>query len=98
MDCSIRRAAACAKEAAERGDLYTATGVRTNVLPHVHIIEDNPDERAEAISRARAIVLATLHYDDPKIVSEASEAILGSMKGLAAAAIEEKDLMQTRGW
>ena len=61
-------------------------------------IEDNAAERAEAISRARAIVLATLHYDDPKIVSEASEAIIGSMKGLAAAAIEEKDLMQTRGW
>ncbi|WP_158789099.1 pyridoxal 5'-phosphate synthase lyase subunit PdxS [Granulicella sp. L46] len=61
-------------------------------------IEDNANERAEAISRARAIVLATLHYDDPKIVSEASEAIIGSMKGLAAAAIEEKDLMQTRGW
>jgi pyridoxal 5'-phosphate synthase pdxS subunit len=61
-------------------------------------IEDNADERAEAISRARAIVLATLHYDDPKIVSEASEAVIGSMKGLAAAAIEEKDLMQTRGW
>jgi pyridoxal 5'-phosphate synthase pdxS subunit len=61
-------------------------------------IEDNATERAEAISRARAIVLATLHYDDPKIVSEASEAVIGSMKGLAAAAIEEKDLMQTRGW
>ena len=61
-------------------------------------IEDNADERAEAISRARAIVLATLHYDDPKIVAEASEAIIGSMKGLAAAGIEEKDLMQTRGW
>jgi pyridoxal 5'-phosphate synthase pdxS subunit len=61
-------------------------------------IEDNADERAEAISRARAIVLATLHYDDPKIVSEASEAVIGSMKGLAAAAIEDKDLMQTRGW
>jgi pyridoxal 5'-phosphate synthase pdxS subunit len=61
-------------------------------------IEDNAEERAEAISRARAIVLATLHYDDPKIVCEASEAVIGSMKGLAAAAIEEKDLMQTRGW
>jgi pyridoxal 5'-phosphate synthase pdxS subunit len=61
-------------------------------------IEDNAAERAEAISRARAIVLATLHYDDPQIVSEASEAVIGSMKGLAAAAIEEKDLMQTRGW
>ena len=61
-------------------------------------VEDNAEERAEAVSRARAIVLATLHYDDPKIVAEASEAVIGSMKGLAAAAIEEKDLMQTRGW
>jgi pyridoxal 5'-phosphate synthase pdxS subunit len=58
----------------------------------------NPEERAEAVSRARAIVLATLHYNDPKIVAEASEAVVGSMKGLAAAAIEEKNLMQTRGW
>jgi pyridoxal 5'-phosphate synthase pdxS subunit len=57
-----------------------------------------PDERAEAVSRAKAIVLATLHFNDPKIVAEASEAVLGSMKGLAAAAIEEKNLMQNRGW
>jgi len=58
----------------------------------------HPEEHAEAVSRAKAIVLATLHYNDPKIVAEASEAVLGSMKGLAAAAIEQKDLMQTRGW
>jgi pyridoxal 5'-phosphate synthase pdxS subunit len=61
-------------------------------------IEGHSGDRAEAISRARAIVLATLHYDDPKIVAEASEAVIGSMKGLAAAAIEQQDLMQTRGW
>jgi pyridoxal 5'-phosphate synthase pdxS subunit len=58
----------------------------------------NPEERAEAVSRAKAIVLATLHFNDAKIVAEASEAITGTMKGLAAAAIEEKDRMQTRGW
>ncbi len=58
----------------------------------------NPDEHAEAVSRAKAIVLATLHFNDPSIVAEASEAVLGSMKGLAAAAIEEKNRMQTRGW
>jgi pyridoxal 5'-phosphate synthase pdxS subunit len=61
-------------------------------------VENNPLEREEAVSRARAIVLATTHFNDPKIVAEASEAVIGSMKGLAAAAIEEKDLMQTRGW
>ncbi len=58
----------------------------------------NPEEHAEAVSRAKAIVLATLHFNDPKIVAEASEAVLGSMKGLAAAAIEESQRMQTRGW
>jgi pyridoxal 5'-phosphate synthase pdxS subunit len=58
----------------------------------------NPEERDEAISRAKAIVLAATHFDDAKIVAEASEAVIGSMKGLAAAAIEEKNLMQTRGW
>jgi len=61
-------------------------------------VENNPLEREEAVSRARAIVLATTHFNDPKIVAEASEAVTGTMKGLAAAAIEEQDLMQTRGW
>ena len=56
------------------------------------------EERAEAVSRAKAIVLATLHFDDPKIVAEASEAVTGTMKGLAAAAIEESQRMQNRGW
>jgi pyridoxal 5'-phosphate synthase pdxS subunit len=60
-------------------------------------VENNPAERAEAVSRARAIVIATTHFNDPKIVAEASEAVIGSMKGLAAAAIEEQNLMQMRG-
>jgi pyridoxal 5'-phosphate synthase pdxS subunit len=60
-------------------------------------VEHDPAERAEAVSRARAIVLATTHYNDPKIVSEASEQVTGTMKGLAVAAIEESQLLQTRG-
>ncbi|MDE1161843.1 MAG: pyridoxal 5'-phosphate synthase lyase subunit PdxS [Acidobacteriaceae bacterium] len=55
-------------------------------------------EREEAISRARAIVIAATHFSDAKIVADASEQVKGHMKGLAAAAIEEKDRMQTRGW
>jgi pyridoxal 5'-phosphate synthase pdxS subunit len=58
----------------------------------------NPEERAEAVSRAKAIVIATTHFADAKIVADASESVTGTMKGLAAAAIEEKDLLQTRGW
>jgi pyridoxal 5'-phosphate synthase pdxS subunit len=55
-------------------------------------------EREEAESRATAIVQATTHYQDPKILAEVSEQVKGAMKGLAVAAIEEKDLLQTRGW
>src|ERR1700746_1442552 len=61
-------------------------------------VENGPKERAEAVSRAKAIVIATTHYNDPKIVAEASEQVTGTMKGLAAAAIEESQLLQTRGW
>ena len=59
---------------------------------------NNREERAEAESRARAIVIATTHYNDPKVLAEAAEQVTGSMKGLAVAAIEEKELLQTRGW
>jgi pyridoxal 5'-phosphate synthase pdxS subunit len=58
----------------------------------------NPDERAEAVSRAKAIVIATTHFNDPKVLAEVSEQVTGTMKGLAAAALEEKELLQTRGW
>ncbi|MGH9596310.1 MAG: pyridoxal 5'-phosphate synthase lyase subunit PdxS [Edaphobacter sp.] len=61
-------------------------------------VENDPKEREEAVSRARAIVIATTHFNDPKIVAEASESVTGTMKGLAAATIEESQLMQTRGW
>ncbi len=61
-------------------------------------VENDQKEREEAVSRARAIVIATTHFNDPKIVAEASESVTGTMKGLAAAAIEESQLMQTRGW
>ncbi len=58
----------------------------------------NPKEREEAESRAKAIVIATTHYDDPKILAEVSEQVTGSMKGLAIAGLEESQLLQTRGW
>jgi pyridoxal 5'-phosphate synthase pdxS subunit len=57
-----------------------------------------PDERAEAESRAKAIVLAATHFDDPAILAEASESCLGAMKGLAVGNIQEADMMQNRGW
>src|ERR1700746_1823563 len=48
--------------------------------------------------RARAIVKATTHYKDPKAVLEASEELGEAMKGLDIRQMEEKDLLQSRGW
>jgi pyridoxal 5'-phosphate synthase pdxS subunit len=58
----------------------------------------NPEEREEAESRAKAIVIATAHYNDPKILAEVSEQMTGAMHGLAIAGLEEGELLQTRGW
>jgi len=43
-------------------------------------------------------VKATTHYQDAKIVLEACEELGEAMKGLDVRDIEEKDLLQTRGW
>jgi pyridoxal 5'-phosphate synthase pdxS subunit len=48
--------------------------------------------------RARAIVKATTHFKDPQAVLEASEELGEAMKGLDIRQLEEKDLLQTRGW
>ncbi len=37
----------------------------------------NPKEREEAESRAKAIVIATAHYNDPKVLAEVSEQMTG---------------------
>ncbi|HXW91229.1 MAG TPA: pyridoxal 5'-phosphate synthase lyase subunit PdxS [Terriglobales bacterium] len=52
----------------------------------------------EAGQRARAIVQAATHYNDPKVLLEVSEHLAGAMKGLAVAALEETQMLQTRGW
>jgi len=52
----------------------------------------------EAERRARAIVRATTHYNDPKVLLEASQDVPSSMKGLAVSAMDEAQMLQTRGW
>jgi pyridoxal 5'-phosphate synthase pdxS subunit len=52
----------------------------------------------EAARRARAIVQAATHYQDPKVLLEVSEDLAGAMKGLAVAALDESQMLQTRGW
>jgi pyridoxal 5'-phosphate synthase pdxS subunit len=58
----------------------------------------DPGERQDAELRAKSIVTATTHFNDPKIVLEASTQAKSAMKGLAVAALEESQLLQTRGW
>ena len=48
--------------------------------------------------RAKAIVRAVTHYNDPAVLLECSEQLGEAMRGLDIARLEEKDLMQTRGW
>ena len=55
-----------------------------------------PPEEAER--RARAIVRAATHFNDPKVLLEVSADLTGAMKGLAVSAMEEANMMQTRGW
>jgi pyridoxal 5'-phosphate synthase pdxS subunit len=52
----------------------------------------------EAEKRARAIVKAATHFNDPKVLLEVSEDLTGAMKGLAIAGMDEAQMLQTRGW
>ena len=49
-------------------------------------------------ARAKAIVEATTHYNDPKKVASASEGLKKAMKGLDMAEIPEEERLQERGW
>jgi pyridoxal 5'-phosphate synthase pdxS subunit len=48
--------------------------------------------------RARAIVKATTHYNDARIVLEASEELGDAMRGLDVSKIPESEMLQNRGW
>jgi pyridoxal 5'-phosphate synthase pdxS subunit len=52
---------------------------------------------SDPANRARAIVEATTHYKDPAVLVKVSEQLTDAMPGLDIRAMDEKDLMQTRG-
>jgi pyridoxal 5'-phosphate synthase pdxS subunit len=52
----------------------------------------------DAARRARAVVRATTHWKDPKVVAEVSRGLGGAMPGLETAAMPEAERLQTRGW
>jgi pyridoxal 5'-phosphate synthase pdxS subunit len=53
---------------------------------------------ADPAARARAIVHATTHFEDPAAVAEASESLGDAMSGLDIHALDEQSLLQHRGW
>ncbi|MBI3654294.1 MAG: pyridoxal 5'-phosphate synthase lyase subunit PdxS [Acidobacteria bacterium] len=53
---------------------------------------------SDPAARARAIVKATTHYQNPLMVLEASEELGEAMPGLDIAKLPESELLQTRGW
>ena len=53
---------------------------------------------SDPAARARAIVLATTHFDDPDRVAKASEGLLDAMPGLEISKIPQEELMAQRGW
>lgn len=49
-------------------------------------------------STAKAVVRATTHYQDPEVLAEVSKGLGAAMRGDDMAAIDEKDLLASRGW
>jgi pyridoxal 5'-phosphate synthase pdxS subunit len=48
--------------------------------------------------RAKAVVRATTHWQDPKVVAEVSRGLGEAMRGIETSAIPEAERLQTRGW
>jgi pyridoxal 5'-phosphate synthase pdxS subunit len=48
--------------------------------------------------RAKAIVEATTHFEDPEILARVSRGLGGAMSGLAAGSLRPEELLETRGW
>ncbi|TVY85201.1 Pyridoxal 5'-phosphate synthase subunit pyroA, partial [Lachnellula suecica] len=52
----------------------------------------------DASKRAKAIVQAVTHYNDPKVLAAVSEDLGEAMVGLNVSSMDSKDKMQGRGW
>jgi len=48
--------------------------------------------------RAKAIVRATTHFNEPGVVAECCEELGEAMRGIDVAKLDPKELLQTRGW
>ncbi len=53
---------------------------------------------ADPATRAKAIVQATTHFKDPKILAEVSRGLGNAMPGLDVRSMKPEELLATRGW
>jgi len=72
--------------------LMMQLGAETNFVGSGIFKSEDPAERA------KAIVLATTHYNDPDMVAKASEGLGEAMPGLEISAIPEEEILSKRGW
>jgi pyridoxal 5'-phosphate synthase pdxS subunit len=52
----------------------------------------------DPLARAKAIVEATTHFNDPEILARVSTGLGEAMRGLSAAGLAPEELLETRGW
>lgn len=72
--------------------LMMQLGAETNFVGSGIFKSEDPE------ARAKAIVMATTHFDDPDIVAKASEGLGDAMPGLEISQIPEEELLHKRGW
>ncbi len=53
---------------------------------------------SDPATRAKAIVRATTHFNDPAVVAEVSKGLGEAMAGIETSKLPEAELLQTRGW
>lgn len=64
---------------------------------HMDVV-DEKERRELQKQRALAIVKATTHYNDPKIIAEVSKGLGQAMRGLELRDIPKEELLSVRGW
>ncbi len=72
--------------------LMMQLGAETNFVGSGIFKSEDPE------ARAKAIVMATTHYNDPDIVARASEGLKDAMPGLEMSSIPEDEQLNKRGW
>ena len=91
------------RHARRRGAVHAARRRRRlRRLGHLQVGRDKPDDYdgwAEDVSRrAKAIVEATTHYADPKILADVSAGLGEPMVGISSASLAESERLEVRGW